>query len=40
MKKIIIIGVFVALILGSCARGVTPYEAANRKQKCGRSYVK
>jgi hypothetical protein len=31
--------IWVALILSSCARGITPYEAANGKAKC-RRYIK
>ncbi len=30
---------FAALFFSSCARGITPYEAANGKAKCGR-YIK
>jgi hypothetical protein len=38
MKRIYII--LIALcILSSCARGISPYEAANGKAKCGR-YIK
>ena len=40
MKKTLIITVLLALILGSCAKGLTPYEAANGKQKCRKSYIK
>jgi hypothetical protein len=42
MKKL----VFAAILLGavvsfiSCARGVTPEQAAKGRQKCGRSYVR
>lgn len=28
------------VILSSCARGITPTEAANGKAKCGRSFIK
>jgi len=40
MKKILVIALFSALILGSCARGLTTYEAASGKQKCRRLYIK
>lgn len=40
MKKTLIIAVFAALLLGSCARGISPYEAANGKAKCGKTYIK
>ena len=40
MKKSLIITIFIALILGSCARGISPYEAANGKAKCRKTYIK
>ncbi len=38
MKKVLNAFVFIALIMAfvSCSRGITPYEAANGKAKCGR----
>ncbi len=39
MKKMTLIVMAFTLMLSSCARGITPYEAANGKAKCGR-YVK
>ncbi len=39
MKKAGVIILLLSLIIGSCARGITPYEAANGKAKCGR-YIK
>lgn len=30
---------FTAVFFSSCARGISPYEAANGKAKCGR-YIK
>jgi PBP1b-binding outer membrane lipoprotein LpoB len=40
MKRSLIIIVFLAFILGSCAHGISPYEAANGKAKCGKTYIK
>jgi hypothetical protein len=41
MKKIIFCVLAVSAVLSfiSCSRGITPYEAANGKEKCGR-YIK
>ena len=39
MKKTLVIIILLAVLAGSCARGITPYEAANGKAKCGR-YLK
>jgi hypothetical protein len=39
MKKVCIVAFIVMVTLASCARGITPYEAANGKAKCGR-YLK
>ena len=40
MKKSLIIALFIALTLGSCAHGISPYEAANGKAKCRKTYIK
>ncbi|HRN79459.1 MAG TPA: hypothetical protein PKY29_00090 [Ferruginibacter sp.] len=40
MKKnirIIAIGVCLTVFIASCARSITPYQAAHGKAKCGRS---
>jgi hypothetical protein len=39
MKKTWIIAFALCILLASCARGITPFEAANGKAKCGR-YIK
>jgi hypothetical protein len=41
MKKVLFLAIFASLIFSfiSCSRGITPYEAANGKAKCGR-YVR
>lgn len=39
MKKIILVFLLLSAILFSCAHGITPYQAANGKAKCGR-YIK
>ncbi|MGN6532366.1 MAG: hypothetical protein ACTHK0_11530 [Ginsengibacter sp.] len=39
MKKIIPLVILLSVLLFSCARGITPYEAAHGKAKCGR-YLK
>lgn len=36
MKKACIIAFVLLAFLASCARGISPYEAANGKAKCGR----
>jgi hypothetical protein len=38
-KAYFIISIIVVLFFASCARGITPYQAANGKAKCGR-YIK
>ena len=40
MKKTLIVTLFIALIFGSCAHGITVYEAANGKAKCRKTYIK
>ena len=40
MKKSLIVTLFIALILGSCARGISPYEAANGQAKCRKTFIK
>ena len=41
MKRIIvsIVVLYGIMLLSSCARGITPYEAANGKARCGK-YIK
>ncbi len=39
MKKITFVAILFTLILSSSARGITPYQAAKGKAKCGR-YIK
>lgn len=39
MKKILLFFILASVIFMSCARGITPYEAAHGKAKCGR-YLK
>jgi len=39
MKKNFLIIILLAMFLFSCAKGITPYEAAHGKAKCGR-YLK
>jgi hypothetical protein len=39
MKKVCIIAIIISVVFASCARGISPYEAANGKAKCGR-YIK
>ncbi|MEO5944651.1 MAG: hypothetical protein ABIP30_11155 [Ferruginibacter sp.] len=34
-----VVAISVAFFFSSCARGISPYEAANGKAKCGR-YIK
>jgi hypothetical protein len=36
MKKMCIAAFLLSVLLISCARGITPYEAAHGKAKCGR----
>ncbi|MEO6539579.1 MAG: hypothetical protein ABIN74_01260 [Ferruginibacter sp.] len=42
MRRIILslIVLFTVVFLVSCARGISPEQAANGKAKCGRSYVR
>ncbi len=40
MKKSLIIAALTTLIFSSCSRGITVYQAANGKAKCGRTYIK
>jgi hypothetical protein len=39
MKNLLLVLLILSVILFSCARGITPYQAANGKAKCGR-YLK
>jgi len=39
MRKITIIIAVLSILFASCARGISPYEAANGKAKCNR-YIK
>lgn len=36
MKRVYIIVFALCILSASCARGISPYEAANGKAKCGR----
>lgn len=36
MKKIVLIALALSLLGASCSKGITPYEAAHGKAKCGR----
>jgi hypothetical protein len=36
MKKVYIVAFILSVVFASCARGISPYEAANGKAKCGR----
>jgi len=36
MKKVYLVVFIVIILLASCARGISPYQAANGKAKCGR----
>jgi hypothetical protein len=36
MKRVYIIAILFSILSESCARGISPYEAANGKAKCGR----
>ncbi len=40
MRKLLVIALLSVLLLESCSHGLTPFEAASGKQKCGRGYVK
>ncbi len=43
MKKFIlglVIVVAVTAFFSSCMRGISPYEAANGKAKCGKNYIR
>ena len=37
MKKLIVLAVLAVIVLSSCSRSITPWEAANGKARCGRS---
>jgi PBP1b-binding outer membrane lipoprotein LpoB len=37
MRKAIAAIIIIAFVATSCARSITPYEAANGKARCGRS---
>lgn len=39
MKKIAIIAIVMSILFASCARGITPYQAAHGKAKCG-NYIR
>lgn len=39
MKRILLFALLLSALLFSCAKGITPYEAAHGKAKCGR-YLK
>lgn len=39
MKKVLMIALAISLAAASCSKGITPYEAAHGKAKCGR-YVR
>lgn len=36
MKKILLAIIVISIAATSCSRGITPYEAAHGKAKCGR----
>jgi uncharacterized lipoprotein len=36
MKKVIVLVVLSVIVLSSCSRSITPWQAANGKAKCGR----
>lgn len=36
MKKALIVLFVLSIVFASCSRGITPYEAAHGKAKCGR----
>jgi len=36
MKKVYIAVIILSIVFASCARGISPYQAANGKAKCGR----
>ncbi len=42
MRRIVLslIVLFTVIFLVSCARGISPEQAANGKAKCGRNYVR
>lgn len=40
MTKILALAILSAFVLGSCAKGISPYEAASGKAKCGKNYIK
>jgi hypothetical protein len=40
MKKIIIPAICLLILLNSCSKGLTPYQAAAKKQTCGKGFIK
>lgn len=40
MKKVLFAFAVITFLLMSCNRGITPYQAANGKGKCGRNYIR
>ncbi len=42
MRRIVLalVAVFTIALLFSCARGISPEQAANGKAKCGRNYIR
>ena len=36
MKKLIVLVLLAVIVLSSCSRSITPWQAANGKAKCGR----
>ena len=40
MKKIIFIVLIGFLFITSCSRGMSPWQAAQGSQKCGRGYIR
>ncbi|MGB4845988.1 MAG: hypothetical protein WBP16_16090 [Ferruginibacter sp.] len=42
MRRIVLslIVVFTVVVLVSCARGISPEQAANGKAKCGKNYIR
>jgi hypothetical protein len=40
MKKKVLVIVLISFIFVSCSRGLTPWQAAQGSQKCGRGYIR
>jgi hypothetical protein len=40
MKKMLVCFAVLAFILMSCNRGMSPYQAANKHNKCGRGFMR